>query len=101
MLSLGGIGVTSILSSGVQRFRRTIPRNLSLRRSKMRVAVYVRVSTQRQAQAQTSEQQLDRLREYSRSQGWPRWEASIFRDDGYRGASLRRPGWYRLRDEGG
>ena len=29
----------------------------------MRVAVYVRVSTQRQAQAQTIEQQLDRLRE--------------------------------------
>src|SRR5258707_1131986 len=99
MLNLDGIGVTSILSSGVQRFRRTIPRNLSLRRSKMRVAVYVRVSTQRQAQAQTIEQQLDRLREYSRSQRWPWCDASIFRDDGYSGASLRRPGLDRLREQ--
>lgn len=65
----------------------------------MRVAVYVRVSTQRQAQAQTIEQQLDRLREYSRSQGWPWGEESIFRDDGYSGASLRRPGLDRLREQ--
>ena len=35
----------------------------------MKVALYVRVSTQRQAQTQTIEQQLDRLREQSRSQG--------------------------------
>ena len=65
----------------------------------MRVAVYVRVSTQRQAQAQTIEQQLDRLREYSRSQGWPWCDESIFRDDGYSGASLRRPGLDRLREQ--
>jgi len=61
--------------------------------------VYVRVSTQRQAQAQTIEQQLDRLREYSRSQGWPWCDESIFRDDGYSGASLRRPGLDRLREQ--
>src|SRR5437764_10946675 len=65
----------------------------------MRVAVYVRVSTQRQAQAQTIEQQLDRLHEYSRSQGWSWDDASMFRDDGYSGASLRRPGLDRLREQ--
>lgn len=65
----------------------------------MRVAVYVRVSTQRQAQAQTIDHQLDRLREYSRSQGWPWCEEHIFRDDGYSGASLRRPGLDRLREQ--
>ena len=65
----------------------------------MRVAVYVRVSTQRQAQAQTIEQQLDRLQEYSQSQGWPWSEGVIFRDDGYSGANLRRPGLDRLREQ--
>ena len=35
----------------------------------MTVAVYVRVSTQRQAQAQTIEQQLERLRAHLRSRG--------------------------------
>ncbi|MFL5705292.1 MAG: recombinase family protein [Ktedonobacteraceae bacterium] len=65
----------------------------------MRVAVYVRVSTQRQAQAQTIEHQLDRLQEYSQSQGWPWKEEFIFRDDGYSGASLRRPGLDRLREQ--
>ena len=65
----------------------------------MRVAMYVRVSTQRQAQTQTIEQQLDRLREQSRSQGWLWCDEHIFRDDGYSGASLRRPGLDRLRDQ--
>ncbi len=36
----------------------------------MNIAVYVRVSTQRQAQAQTIEQQLDSLRKYHETQGW-------------------------------
>lgn len=65
----------------------------------MRVAVYVRVSTQRQAQTQTIEQQLDRLREHSQSQGWPWRDEHIFRDDGYSGANLRRPGLDRLREQ--
>ena len=34
----------------------------------MTVAIYVRVSTQRQAQAQTIEQQLERLRAHLRDQ---------------------------------
>lgn len=49
----------------------------------MNVAVYVRVSPQRQAQAQTIEQQLERLQEYYQTQGCPWQEDHIFRDDGY------------------
>ena len=65
----------------------------------MNIAVYVRVSTQRQAQTQTIEQQLDSLRNYHEAQGWPWQEEHIFRDDGYSGAKLRRPGLEQLREQ--
>ena len=48
----------------------------------MEVALYVRVSTTRQQQTQTIEQQLARLREYVATQ--PEWhlaEAHIYRDE--------------------
>jgi site-specific DNA recombinase len=61
-------------------------------------AVYVRVSTQRQAQAQTIEQQLERLRAHLRDQGVELASEKVFRDDGYSGATLNRPGLDRLRD---
>jgi site-specific DNA recombinase len=64
----------------------------------MRVAIYARVSTQRQALAQTIEQQLDRLLAEVATQGWSLAEQHIFRDDGYSGASLHRPGLDRLRE---
>src|SRR5512140_623983 len=64
----------------------------------MRVAVYARVSTTRQAQAQTIEQQLDRLRAAVAGRGWALDEQHVYRDDGYSGASLGRPGLDRLRD---
>lgn len=64
----------------------------------MRVAVYVRVSPQRQAQTQTIEQQLERLPAHIHAQGWPWASAAIVRDDGYSGAQLVRPGLDRLRD---
>jgi site-specific DNA recombinase len=64
----------------------------------MTVAVYVRVSTQRQAQAQTIEQQLDRLCAHLSAQGVELASGSIFRDDGCSGATLNRPGLDRLRD---
>jgi site-specific DNA recombinase len=64
----------------------------------MRVAIYVRVSTRLQAQTQTIDQQLERLCAHIAAQGWHLPEAHIFRDDGYSGASLRRPGLDRLRD---
>ncbi len=64
----------------------------------MRVALYARVSTQRQAQAQTVEQQLDRLKNHANQQSWLVSSELTFRDDGYSGASLKRPGLDRLRD---
>jgi site-specific DNA recombinase len=64
----------------------------------MRVAIYARVSTQRQAQAQTIEQQLERLMTYVNQQGWELPGENIFRDDGHSGAGLNRPGLDRLRD---
>ena len=64
----------------------------------MQVAIYARVSTQRQAQAQTIEQQLERLTSYVSQHEWELSEENIFRDDGFSGAVLNRPGLDRLRD---
>jgi site-specific DNA recombinase len=64
----------------------------------MRVAVYVRVSTRQKVQTQTIDQQIERLGASLTAQGWQLPETAIFRDDGYSGASLRRPGLDRLRD---
>jgi site-specific DNA recombinase len=65
----------------------------------MRIAVYARVSTQRQTQMQTIEQQLERLQAHFQTQGWQWREELVFRDDGYSGASLKRPGLDRLREQ--
>src|SRR5712691_2285409 len=65
----------------------------------MSIAMYVRVSTQRQAQTQTIEQQLERLQAQVQSRGWEVPAENIFRDDGYSGATLNRPGLDRLRDQ--
>jgi len=65
----------------------------------MEVALYVRVSTNRQQQQQTIEQQLARLREHIAVQpDWHLADDHIYRDDGYSGAKLNRPGLDRLRD---
>ena len=64
----------------------------------MRVAAYARVSTQRQTETQTIEQQLDRLRSHAAARGWELAQENTFRDDGHSGASLRRPGLDHLRD---
>ena len=63
----------------------------------MRVAVYVRVSTQQQTQ--TIEQQIECLRAHCQTHGWPWQDQQVFRDDGYSGASLKRPGLDSLRDQ--
>ena len=64
----------------------------------MRVAVYARVSTTRQAQAQGIEQQLDRLRGAAAERGWELDDRHVYRDDGYSGARIGLPGLDRLRD---
>jgi site-specific DNA recombinase len=64
----------------------------------MKTAIYVRVSTNRQTQAQTIEQQLERLRRHLDLQSESLSADNIYRDDGYSGANLNRPGLDRLRD---
>ena len=65
----------------------------------MRVAVYVRVSTTNQVHQQTIEQQLDRLRAHlQQAHDVGLTDQDIYRDDGYSGAQLNRPGLDRLRD---
>ena len=65
----------------------------------MRAALYVRVSTDRQQQAQTIEQQVTQLRAWvATHDGWTVREEHIFRDDGHSGAKLDRPGLDALRD---
>jgi len=65
----------------------------------MRIAVYARVSTQRQTQMQTIDQQLERLQAHFQTQGWDWRDDLVFRDDGYSGASLKRPGLDCLREQ--
>src|SRR3954449_8042446 len=67
----------------------------------MRVAIYGRVSTSHQVERQTIEQQLGRLTAHvgaHAAEGWTLDPAHTFRDDGYSGAALARPGLDRLRD---
>ena len=65
----------------------------------MNIALYVRVSTARQQQHQTIEQQVSRLRTaVEQNSEWQLSEEHIFRDDGCSGASLHRPGLERLRE---
>lgn len=64
----------------------------------MRIAIYVRVSTQRQAQTQTIEQQIERLQAHIRDKGWILEAEHIYQDNGYSGAKLNRPGLDALRD---
>jgi len=65
----------------------------------MRIAVYVRVSTSHQTQTQTIEQQLERLRAHIEAQSWQLADEYIFRDDGFSGSFLNRPGLDGLRDQ--
>ena len=65
----------------------------------MQVAIYVRVSTKNQAEQHTIEQQLERLHNHIQAQGWSVLDENIFRDDGYSGSTLHRPGLDHLRDK--
>ena len=67
----------------------------------MRIAIYSRVSTGHQVEHQTIEQQIERLTAHvgtHATKGWTLDPAQVFRDDGYSGAALARPGLDRLRD---
>src|SRR5580765_393305 len=61
-------------------------------------AIYTRVSSDRQKEANTIASQTAALSEYAQTQGYtvpPEW---IFQDEGYSGATLVRPGLEALRD---
>ncbi len=62
------------------------------------VAAYARVSTERQAESQTIEQQVTALRAYAKAQDWALDDDQIYRDEGWSGARLDRPALDRLRD---
>jgi len=64
----------------------------------MRTAIYARVSTPGQAQAQTIEQQLSRLRAHIKEKHWSLEPEHVFVDNGHSGAKLNRPGLDNLRD---
>src|SRR5690349_19685464 len=64
----------------------------------MRAALYARVSTERQERQQTIDSQLTALRGWAAAAGFQVAEEHIFRDEGYSGARLDRPGLDALRD---
>jgi site-specific DNA recombinase len=65
----------------------------------MTIALYARVSTPRQTQTQTIDQQLERLRaRVEEREAESSAACRVFRDDGYSGTTLRRPGLEALRD---
>jgi site-specific DNA recombinase len=64
----------------------------------MRIALYARVSTERQERQGTIGSQLDALRRFAQEQGHETVEAYVCVDDGYSGTRLDRPGLDRLRD---
>ena len=96
----GGIMHTSSFCNGLwNTTQAAVLHHRIIRRSPMEGALYARVSTTRQQQHQTIEQPLSRLRAYVATHpDWSVADAHIYRDDGYSGATLKRPGLDRLRD---
>lgn len=66
--------------------------------STIQTAIYARVSSERQATAQTIASQLAARRERVAADGYAVPEAMQFLDDGYSGTTLVRPALERLRD---
>lgn len=64
----------------------------------MKVAIYVRVSTPRQAQANTGALQVERLRAHLQGEDYQLPDQDVFDDEGYSGFWLKRPALDRLRD---
>src|SRR3712207_402278 len=64
----------------------------------MRAAIYARVSTERQERQQTIDSQLASLRRWAEAEGHRLAETHVFRDEGYSGSRLDRPGLDSLRD---
>src|SRR5215210_3601543 len=97
----GSVGIRRTRSScaGASKTSKLVLRARTARRSTMRVAAYVRVSTSRQVKLETIEQQLEMVSRYAREKGWELPEEDLFRDDGYSGTMLGRPALDALRDK--
>jgi len=63
----------------------------------MRVAIYARVSTEKQEKQETIKSQLEALREFAKKNGYIIYEEYI--DEGYSGELLDRPALDKLRDD--
>jgi site-specific DNA recombinase len=61
-------------------------------------AIYARVSSERQRQAETIQSQLAALRELADRRGLLVADELVFEDEGFSGATLIRPALERLRD---
>ena len=64
----------------------------------MRAAIYAQVSTERQERQQTIASQLSALRDWASAHDHVLADAHVFRDEGYSGSRLDRPGLDGLRD---
>jgi site-specific DNA recombinase len=64
----------------------------------MHAAIYARVSTERQERQQTIDSQLAALRAWAEASGHELNDRHVFRDEGYSGSRLDRPGLDALRD---
>ena len=64
----------------------------------MVTALYGRVSSSKQREEKTIDSQIASLSKYAEEQGYQVTPDHIFRDDGYSGSVLVRPGLERLRD---
>lgn len=63
----------------------------------LRVALYVRVSTEEQREGQTIDSQISELERFAASKEWQ--VADVYKDDGWSGGMLGRPDLDRLRDD--
>jgi site-specific DNA recombinase len=61
-------------------------------------AIYTRVSSEQQKEAQTIDSQVAALLEYAQRENYQVPEQWVFRDEGYSGSMLRRPGLDQIRD---
>jgi len=61
-------------------------------------AIYSRVSSDKQREAQTIKSQIESLLTYVEGHGYTVAQNYIFKDDGYSGSVLVRPGLEKLRD---
>ena len=65
--------------------------------TRLRLALYARVSTEEQREGQTIDSQIAELERFSREKGWP--IEGTYKDEGWSGGVMERPDLDRLRDD--